>query len=180
MRTIENEPKNIQEILYYIITNFDKSFRIMAPGLIILLLFFWECDLGSALIRISKINIIFLLLVIPLLGMSYYSIHRTIFSLIDFLAINNDGKTLMEANILAFSNKHYNPLERTFIIFNATVHLAAMCCELIIIFYFIKKTLIPNFIYYICLVSFFIIIRIKIWITKLDYNIKKRNLLNLL
>lgn len=166
-------PTTIPVLLYKIIINFDKPFRIMAPGFLILIFFFWETDLKSSLICISKINLIFLFLIIPLLGMCYYSVHRVLFSLIDFFAIKGYGKTFMETNIISFYTEHHDSLLKVFYIFNASIHLSAICCELIIIFYFINS-LIPVVILYICFIILFIIVLVKIRFTRLDYNLKEK------
>ncbi len=190
---MENDtPKTVPGLLWKVITDFDKPFRIMAPGFIILILIFWKGDIKPTILFISKINILYLLITITLLGICYYSIHRTVFSVFDFLMPPNlweiifksrpkknnknksktNEKNKNNAFIKSFSTELPDTLKREFHIFNASFHSAAMCCELIIIFCLIKK--LPKSFLLIFGLSIFVVIIIFFKIREMDiqYNVK--------
>lgn len=67
----------------------------------------------------------------------------------------------MNETVKSFSRELPDSLEATFNIFNAAIHSSAMCCELIILFYFLKKFPIDSLLRFIIgLFSLNIIIRI--------------------
>jgi hypothetical protein len=171
---MENFMENNKTInnFYNLITNLDQSIRIIAPGFIILLLFYWDTDFKCTLNAINGLNFFFFLSFIALIGMAYYSIHRVFFSIIDFFGIINCKEKIMERNVKSFTYEMQDHSQKSFYIYNASLHLSAIICELLILSYHFSKFQISSTMYINSWIVFGIIILIKIFETRLEYNIK--------
>lgn len=160
------------DLFYKVINDLDKSLRIIAPGFLLLVVIFWETDLQQTLIKLNKINILLIVFSSIAIGVVFYALHRSLFSIIDFFAIKKKKEKFMDAAVNSFKTEHSTSLQKTFYIFNASLHLSSMFYEIMIISFFLGIFPISLGLLVIFLVLLLLSILLKIFVTRLEHNIK--------
>ncbi len=167
-----NDPES-DSAFKILVTNLDKPFRIFAPGAFAFFLLMWNCDIKTTLLDIQAISVVIILLSIISIGMIVYAIHRTIFLIFDILLIKKKGTSIKISWKIAFNTEHSEQKKNSFYIINASIHLAAMIFEIMILsslFGNVQLSIVQKIVIY---VLYFVILFIKLLETRIEYLIKE-------
>ena len=138
-----------------------------------------KTDIKLIDLTIKNDEILLILLFSACFGAMIYSIHRTIFYIIEFCVIKKkEKKSKIESIAEYFYHRinSNNSLDDYFIFRGATIHLGAITCEILIIHLVLKSNFLFIFLIIIWIIILIIhIYSIQITIATIDYKRSQKN-----
>ena len=175
----ENKNINIiSNIIDSIVNNFEKLFRLLIPGTLLIFFLHWSINIKSTFDVIFKIDLVTLITHSFFFGIAVYAIHRTFFYIFDLIPFfirrfKNKENKIIESFAMYLKNvsKIDDKISKTLFIRGATIHLAAIIFELIILFFIYNGIQNNLFIFILSLIALLLISIIHIFSVRFSIEI---------